>query len=38
LRAHHHHHHQFRNMRHSNFNVTFPFGDLVMGTYHRDRR
>jgi hypothetical protein len=36
LRAHHHHHHDHRHMRHTNFNVTFPLGDLVMRTYFRD--
>ena len=35
LREHHHHHHDQRRMRHVNFNVTFPLGDLVMGTYDR---
>ncbi len=35
LRAHHHHHHQLGNMAHTNFNVTAPLADAVLGTYYK---
>ncbi len=35
LRRHHHHHHQLPRMSHVNFNVTFPLGDVLMGTLER---
>jgi hypothetical protein len=38
LRAHHHHHHQLANMAHTNFNVTAPLADVVLGTYYRKKR
>ncbi len=34
LRAHHHHHHRMENMAHTNFNVTAPLADAVLGTYY----
>jgi hypothetical protein len=38
LRAHHHHHHQLGNMAHTNFNVTAPLADAVLGTYFAEKR
>ncbi len=37
LRRHHHHHHRLENMAHTNFNVTAPLADRLLGTYYRQR-
>jgi sterol desaturase/sphingolipid hydroxylase (fatty acid hydroxylase superfamily) len=37
LRAHHHHHHQLENMARTNFNVTAPLADFVLGTYNAQK-
>ena len=37
LRRHHHFHHRLEEMAHTNFNVTAPIADLVLGTYYRKR-
>jgi hypothetical protein len=37
LREHHHYHHQLENMAHTNFNVTIPLADRLLGTYNRRR-
>lgn len=36
LRRHHHFHHRLEEMAHTNFNVTAPLADWLLGTYRRD--
>ena len=37
LRKHHHHHHRLEEMAHTNFNVTAPLADWLLGTYYKQR-
>jgi len=37
LRRHHHFHHRLEEMAHTNFNVTAPFADWLLGTYYKRR-